>query len=231
MRYQALLAPVLFVLAALPQAAFAEEVPAEQFDAHTLARALFPPEQAATIVALKVNPAVFPTQPAPGVWLFSKPVAIRPGVCHRESYYVRLPLGSNVPESWAIRGDQLAVGTACDAVGIDDFAQVPQEVPPAEAAEALDWLQKAVAELPAALKRKGALVCVPGRADCEAKPRPAFAALPLANLFIIKKVGPDSWDFTLSTGRPGSMVWIVVASGLKSEAPKVTIDRVIPAPF
>lgn len=208
----------------------AQEAPLEQFDAHTLARAIFPTDQASTIVSLEVVRPAVGGQSVRSVVLFSQPVPVGQGVCNRQTYSVRLPLDRDVPTSWITRWNELAVSAECNAKPAPEFAQLhPMDANVQDAARALASF-KSIAHSP---PPKLDLVCVDETmtAECARDARKTLAGLSFDNLFVVKRTGIDSWEFTLSIERTGGPVWTVAMSDASTNRPAIKMTLTIPPPF
>lgn len=230
--------PLLFSAALLfagsPQIAQASEASVEQFDPHTLARALFPPEEAATIVSLKVNRPIVHGSPIPSVVLFSRPQPAGSNICRRERYHVSLPLNKEAVSSWTTRWHEIAVSASCDAAADKNFARVvPINLPPAEAVEALAWLNAAVSSRASLSEKKLSLTCQ-NRADteeCSKNPYQAFSSIKIENVFIIEKIGSGSWEFSVHSSKNKPSVWVINATGIGKEITTIKMEKIIPSPF
>lgn len=170
------------------------------------------------------------------------PTSVAPGVCGRRIHEVGLryrkdPAGGDPtlepdPEKVAARMT-LAVGGACQGAELEGFASV-SGASPEEAAGLLAWLVEQQARGPRA---EATLACdtVSGPPACPKGPEAAFADLPLAGLYHLRKNGDGTWSLWISRHpRPhGDTVHLMydVSVDRAQTRPRIAIQGRIPAPF
>ena len=212
----------------------------EELDLYTIKKLIFSDDSKENIVSYNLIRSRGAGSPATGLTLLSRPMSIVSGVCRRDTYIVRLPLGRGknpaIIESPITKWTGLTLANSCDELDNNvKFAQIqPQVADPVEAAQNLVWLKTAVT----AAKRSGklgfSLKCVEeiNRSGCAERPRVALSNLPLENLFVITKAGPTMWRYVFSASpRKGGPVWVASVEGINSTQTKILITKELPSPF
>lgn len=238
MSKKAFFATAIGVISFLSASSFAQDSTEEELDVHTLARVIFPAEQAKKIVSYRPDKSIVSGAPWPSVTLLSQPEEIVSGVCRQETYHVDLPLGRgthpSTVESAIVQWTDIAIADSCASLDPkSQFARIqPRGTDPMLAARELVWLRRAVQEK-GSDRPKFLFKCVSDitPSGCGRKPAEVFANLSFEKLFLIEKMGLNSWDFIFSIYNKGGPIWIVSVTGMKGPNPTVTMKESIPAPF